>query len=200
MKAIIPLLLLLLCTTSLPATASAQTQDSSRRLYDRVMEEVRHRDYEAALAGFRLFLELHRRSPLASSAQYWIGECEFRLRRYSEALTSFYDVMSRYPKSTKLAGATLKIGLIYAKLGKQKDSRMVLERVVDQFPDTPEAEVALKHLGRSPAAVASPPVSEGAASGDSMPPTQAEAGPEGNPAQTNQEQAQEQAATAPESQ
>lgn len=193
MKSMIPLLLLLLCAVSLPAITSAQAQDTSRRMYDRVMEEVRHKDYEAALAGFRLFLELHQRSPLASSAQYWIGECEFRLRRYSEALTSFYDVMSRYPKSPKLAGATLKIGLIYAKLGKQKDSRIVFERVVDQFPNSPEAEVALKYLGRSPAAVASPPVSEEVAPADGMPPTQVEPGPEGNPAQSNQEQA----ATAP---
>jgi len=194
MKAMVPFLLfLLLCAGSLPATAPAQTQDPSRRLYDRVMEEVRHKDYEAALAGFRLVLELHPRSSLASSAQYWIGECEFRLRRYSQALTSFYDVVSRYPKSPKLAGATLKIGLIYAKLGQQKDSRMVLERVVDQFPNTPEAEVALKHLGRSPAVVVSPPVSEELVSGDGMPPAQAGAGPEGNQPQTNQEQAQEQA-------
>ena len=189
MKAMIPLLLLLLCAVNLPATTSAQAQDTSRRMYDRVMEEVRHKDYEAALAGFRLFLELHQRSPLASSAQYWIGECEFRLRRYSEALTSFYDVMSRYPKSPKLAGATLKIGLIYAKLGKQKDSRIVLERVVDQFPNSSEAEVALKYLGRSPGVMASPPVNEEVAPGDGMPPTQVEAGPEGNPAQSNQEQA-----------
>jgi len=161
------------------------------------MEEVRHKDYEAALAGFRLFLELHSRSPLASSAQYWVGECEFRLRRYPKALTSFYDVMSRYPKSSKLAGATLKIGLIYAKLGQQKDSRIVLERVVDQFPNTAEAEVALKHLGRSPAVVSTPPVSEGVTSGESLPPAQSEAGPEGNPPQTSHEQPQEPAAIAP---
>ena len=200
MKAMISLLLFFLCAMSLPATASAQTQDPSRRLYDRVMEEVRHKDFEAALAGFRLFLELHPRTPLASSAQYWVGECEFRLRRYSKALTSFYDVMSRYPKSSKLAGATLKIGLIYAKLGQQKDSRTVLERVVDQFPNTPEAEVALKHLGRSPTVVSAPPVSEGVTSGESLPPTQAEAVPEGNPPQTPHEQPQEPAAIAPGSQ
>jgi hypothetical protein len=65
---------------------------------------------------------------------------------------------------------------------------------VDQFPITPEADVALKHLGRSPAVVTSPPVSEEVVSGDGMPPAQAGAGPEGNQPQTHQEQAQEQAA------
>ena len=40
--------------------APPQPPDDSRRLYDRVMEEFRHKDYDAALAGFRFFLELHR--------------------------------------------------------------------------------------------------------------------------------------------
>ena len=35
--------------------APPQQPDNSRRLYDRVMEEFRHKDYDAALAGFRFF-------------------------------------------------------------------------------------------------------------------------------------------------
>jgi TolA-binding protein len=62
--------------------APAQVQDTSRRLYDRVMEEFKHRDYEAALAGFRLFLELHGQTSLAANAQYWLGECQYRMGRY----------------------------------------------------------------------------------------------------------------------
>ena len=57
------------------AAPPAQVQDTSRHLYDRVMEEFKHRDYEAALAGFRLFLELHGQTSLAANAQYWVGEC-----------------------------------------------------------------------------------------------------------------------------
>jgi len=49
-----------------------------------VMEEYKHRDYEAALAGFRFFLELHGQSSLAPNAQYWMGECQYRLGRYKE--------------------------------------------------------------------------------------------------------------------
>lgn len=56
---------------------AGQMRDTSRRLYDRVMEEFKQWDYEAALAGFRLFIELHGQSSLAANAQYWIGECQF---------------------------------------------------------------------------------------------------------------------------
>ena len=54
----------LLFSPTIPLAAQGQMQDSSRRLYDRVMEEFKHRDYEAALAGFRFFIEVHGHSPL----------------------------------------------------------------------------------------------------------------------------------------
>ena len=43
----------LLGSATVTPAAPGQMQDSSRRLYDRIMEEFKHRDYEAALAGFR---------------------------------------------------------------------------------------------------------------------------------------------------
>lgn len=126
--------------------APNQMHDTSRRLYDRVMEEFKHRDYEAALAGFRLFIELHGQSALAANAQYWIGECQYRLGRYKDALNSFYNVVSYYPLSPKLAASTLKIGQTYTKLGDHEKARMMFDRVVDQYPDSSEAELARKAI------------------------------------------------------
>ncbi len=128
------------------AAAADSTQHVSRHLYDRVMDEFRQRDYEAALAGFRFFLELHGQSALAGNAQYWIGECQYRLGRYNDALESFYNVVSYYPLSPKLAASTLKIGQSYTKLGDKEKARMMYERVVDQYPDMAEAEVARRAL------------------------------------------------------
>src|SRR5262245_6474243 len=121
-------------------------QDTSRHLYDRVMEEFKRRDYEAALAGFRLFLELHGQTSLAANAQYWVGECQYRMGRYREALKAFYNVVSYYPLSPKLAASTLKIGQTYTRLKDHEKAHMMFERVVDQYPDSPEAEVARKAL------------------------------------------------------
>jgi tol-pal system protein YbgF len=128
------------------AAAPGATQDIARHLYDRVMDEFRQKDYEAALAGFRFFMELHSQSILAGNAQYWIGECEYRLGRYKDALTSFYNVVSYYPLSPKLPASTLKIGQIYTKLHDKEKARMMYERVVDQYPDLAEAEVARRAL------------------------------------------------------
>lgn len=146
MRMAAPAVATILVAVSLSFAAPGQMQDTSRRLYDRVMEEYKHRDYEAALAGFRLFVELHGNSMLAANAHYWIGECQYRLGRYKDALTTFYNVISYYPLSSKLAASTLKIGQSYGKLGDRDNARMMFERVVEQYPDSIEAGVARRAI------------------------------------------------------
>ena len=132
---------------SAPSVAAPPIQDPSRHLYDRVMEEFQHGDYEAALAGFRFFIALHRTSALATNAQYWIGECQYRLGRYKEALDSFSNVGSYNAVSPKLAASTFKIGQTYSKLGDLTKARLMFDRVLDRYPDGAEAELARKAIG-----------------------------------------------------
>ena len=147
---VLPGMIAVLFSLNLAVAAPSKMQDSSRHLYDRVMEEYKHRDYAAALAGFRLFLELHGQSSLAANAQYWAGECQYRLGRYKEALKSFYQVVSYYPLSPKLAASTLKIGQTYTRLKDHEKARMMYERVIDEYPESAEAELARKALDAMP--------------------------------------------------
>jgi len=140
------LLLFIILSAGEPFAAPTQRQDTTRHLYDRIMEEFKHRDYEAAMAGFRLFIEIHGQSALAANAQYWIGECQFRTRRYQDALQSFYNVVSNYPLSPKLAASTLKLGQTYIKLADHEKARLMFDRVIDQYPDSAEAELARKAI------------------------------------------------------
>ena len=151
----------IVCSEGSTFATSLQMQDTTRRLYDRVMSEFKHRDYDAAIAGFRLFLALHGQSALASNAQYWIGECQYRTGRYRDALKSFADVMSNYPLSPKLPATTLKIGQTYTKLKDYDMARMMFDRVVDQYPDSAEAELARKAIEEiTPSEDAPPPSPE----------------------------------------
>ena len=153
---VLPGVLAVLFSLNLAVAAPSTGKDSTRNLYDRVMEEYKHRDYEAALAGFRFFLELHGQSSLAANAQYWMGECQYRLGRYKEALKSFYHVVSYYPLSPKLAASTLKIGQSYTRLKDHEKARTMFERVIDEYPESPEAELARKALDPAPMRDAGP--------------------------------------------
>jgi len=129
-----------------PTVAASDMQDTSRHLYDRVMEEFKHGDYEAALAGFRFFIELHRKSALAANAQYWIGECQYRLGRYKDALNSFSNVGSYDPMSQKLAASAFKIGQTYSMLGDYYRARLTFDEVLDHYPGGVEAALARKAI------------------------------------------------------
>lgn len=153
---VLPGVVAMLFSLNLAMAAPSNRQDATRHLYDRVMEEYKHRDYEAALAGFRFFLELHGESSLAANAQYWMGECQYRLGRYKEALKTFYHVVSYYPLSPKLAASTLKIGQTYTRLKDHEKARTMYERVIDEYPESPEAELARKALDAAPVRAAEP--------------------------------------------
>lgn len=126
---------------------TSRDEPAARRLYDRVMQEFHKKDYEAALPGFYLFLELYGDSRFAASAQYWTGECQYRLGRYRDAIESFSLALKMSQQKPKLAGATLKMALAYERLGQTEASRILFERLVSAFSDTAEAEIARKHLG-----------------------------------------------------
>ena len=129
-----------------PTFAASAVQDTSRHLYDRVMEEFKHGDYEAALAGFKFFIELHKTSGLAANAQYWIGECQYRLGRYQDALNSFSNVRAYDPMSQKLAASAFKIGQTYSMLGDYYRARMTFDELLDHYPNGPEAALARKAI------------------------------------------------------
>ena len=131
----------LLSMTAPALPAPTKMHDTSRHLYDRVMKEFKHGDYEAALAGFKFFIQLHRKSALVENAHYWIGECQYRLGRYEEALNSFYSA-SRNASSPKLAASELKIGQTFSKLGDHERARLMFDRILDQYPQSSEAELA----------------------------------------------------------
>jgi tol-pal system protein YbgF len=127
------------------AVTPKDAEAAAKSLYARVMGEFDKGHYEAALAGFQFFIALHPRSPLASSAQYWVGDCEYRLGRYKEAIDSLSRV-AHYRNSSKNAAATLKIAMAYGQLGQHDVSRILLERVLVDFPKSPEAKLAAKAI------------------------------------------------------
>lgn len=140
------LILTTLLSTNMSFAAPKQLHDTSRQMYDRIMTEFKHREYDAALAGFNLFMELHSRSTLAPNAQYWIGECHYRMGRYQEALNSFYNVVMNYPLGPKQAASTLRLGQTYIKLGDHDHARVMFDRVVDQYPASSEADLARRAI------------------------------------------------------
>jgi tol-pal system protein YbgF len=105
-------------------------------------------NFDLALAGFQNYITQFPDTSLASSAQYWTGECYSSKKDFTKAIESFGLVISSYPKSEKVPGAKLKIGLSYLNLKNTEKAREYLNKVIKEHRGTAEADIAADRLSK----------------------------------------------------
>jgi tol-pal system protein YbgF len=131
-----------------PSPASAMSEvaagetDAIRRDYEAAWRLLDKKDYKAAIGRFKDFLKKYPKSNLASNAQYWIAESHYALREFDQAIIEFDAVRRKYPQAEKVPAALLKQGFAFAELGEKVNARLVLQEVVEKYPNSGEAAKA----------------------------------------------------------
>jgi len=132
-----------------PAAAGAAPGGGAEQgSYDAAFNALKGSDYPRAIAGFKNFVNTYPASPLASNAQYWLGEAYYVNREYPNAITAFQKVISEWPDSRKAPDALVKVGFTQAALGKNSEARDTLENVQKRYPGTEAATLATDRLKR----------------------------------------------------
>src|SRR5262249_49203494 len=78
-------------------TPSTSAEASPEHLYGTAMESVQSEEYARAVVEFGELTSKFPDHPLASNAQYWVGEAYYRQREYSRAVVEFRKVVDGYP-------------------------------------------------------------------------------------------------------
>ena len=113
-----------------------------RRDYEAAWRALEKKDYKLAVGRFKEFLKKHAKSRLAVNAQYWLGECHYALREFDQAIIEFDAVRRKYPQGDKVPAALLKQGYAFAELGEKVNARLILQEVVEKYPQSSEAAKA----------------------------------------------------------
>jgi tol-pal system protein YbgF len=124
------------------APSSFAPDASPEQIYGTAMNSVQAEQYGRAAAEFGELTKRFPDHPLASNAQYWIGEAQYRQREFSQALVEFRKVIDAYPKSGEVPEALLKIGLCHRALMDQAQAREAWEQVTREYPETNAASQA----------------------------------------------------------
>ncbi len=132
--------------TALPPGAGAAGGEQAS--YDAAFNALKGADYPRAIQSFQAFLAAYPSSPLASNAQYWLGEAYYVTREYDAAMAAFRKVTTDWPDSRKAPDALVKVGFTQAALGRAGDARATLEEVTRRFPGTEAASLATDRLKR----------------------------------------------------
>jgi tol-pal system protein YbgF len=133
-----------------PPSAGARPPDAAaeQRAYDAALENFRKGNYPAATSGFQSFVKTWPKSPLAPSAQYWIGNAQFAQRDYRGAIASQRALIAQFPDSQKVPDALLNIGSAQFELGEAGASRRTLEELIAKYPQSEAAGKARGRLGQ----------------------------------------------------
>jgi tol-pal system protein YbgF len=134
--------------TSAPAAVAAAPKAgvSDKQAYQAAFDLLQARKYDEAAKAFTQFLSGYAGSPLADNAQYWLAQSHYVQRQFNVALPEFQKVVDKYPQSSKLPDALLKVGYCQTELGNKNAARTALQQVMKQFPDTTAARLATQQL------------------------------------------------------
>jgi tol-pal system protein YbgF len=118
------------------------------------------RDFEAALAILRrgefapaqsAFLDFIKRNPDSGyrpSALFWLGNAQYALRSYREAIINFKSMLSLAPDNPRAPEAALSIANCQLELKDAKSARKTLEDLNKVYPQSEAASVAKDRLAK----------------------------------------------------
>ena len=119
---------------------------TEQRAYDAALEQFKGGNYGAAVTSFSSFVKTYPRSPLASSAQYWLGNAQFAQKDFRASMSTQRQLLTAYPDSPKVPDALLNIASSQFELGDAAGSRRTLEELIAKHPQSEAAAKARQRL------------------------------------------------------
>jgi tol-pal system protein YbgF len=133
-----------------PIAPSSGPETSPEQIYASAMASFQAEEHGQAVLGWSELTKRFPEHPLASNAQYWIGEVYYRLKDFRQALIEFRKVIDGYPKSPQLPEALLKIGLCHRAVKDTARARATWEQLTKEYPGTNAAAQARSLLAAPP--------------------------------------------------
>jgi tol-pal system protein YbgF len=127
-----------------PAEAAAAPAET--KAYEAALNQFKLGNYALAIAAFQGFLVTYPSSPLAPSAQYWIGNAHYAQRDYKGAIAAQQKLLSAWPDNSKVPDAMLNIASSQEALGDRRGAQKTLEGLVSKYPASPAAASARQRL------------------------------------------------------
>lgn len=135
------------------SSASAKpsaNEAAETRAYEAALNQFKLGSYALSVSAFQGFLVTYPASPLASSAQYWIGNAYYAMRDYKNAISEQNKLLAAWPESQKAPDAMLNIASSQEALGDRRGALKTLDELSRRFPGSPAAETAKQRLSQAP--------------------------------------------------
>jgi TolA-binding protein len=119
---------------------------ADRGEYLALLDPVLRKDCGRAIPQLNGFAAGKKESPLADNALYWAARCYALKGESNQAISKFYDVVTRYPKGDKAAPALWAQGNLFIDIGDTPDARLAFAKLIRDYPGSDEAGRARQKL------------------------------------------------------
>jgi len=123
-------------------TISPKVTVDKEKTYSEAYKTFKKGDYKGARKKFRRFVKIFPSTEYSDNAQFWIGECYYFEKNYEKAILEYENVIKKYPKGNKVPNAFLKQALSFMELGDKASAKLLLQRVMKEYPNTSSARIA----------------------------------------------------------
>ena len=135
-----------------PAPAGGDTSKAApagpgpATLFTTAYTELRNGSYRTALNGLDELLRTYPDYSQAPLAQVYAGDAYKGIGNIPAADSVYQLVSTKYPKSQQAATGLYKHGMILWDANKRAEARIVFNRLIKEYPNAPEAELANDRL------------------------------------------------------
>lgn len=117
-----------------------------KRLFDESLARLRAADFAGGATGLNGLLQRFPTTGYRESALYWLGNAQYGLRDYKEAISAFKQLLDRAPDHARAPESMLSIANCYGELKDNENTRKTLEQLIKQYPQTEAAQAARDRL------------------------------------------------------
>jgi len=117
-----------------------------KRQYDDALAGFRKGEFDRAAGGFAALLKRFPASGYRDSALFWMGNAQYALRQYKEAIASFRSLVAASPQSPRAPEALLAIANCQAELKDRVGARKTIDELVRTYPKSEAAQAGKERL------------------------------------------------------
>jgi tol-pal system protein YbgF len=116
--------------------------------FEAALGTLRKGDFAGAQTGFVAFMKRYPQSGYKPSALFWLGNAQYALRNYRDAVTNFRSLVTADADHMRAPEALLSMANCQVELKDVKSARKTLDDLVKAYPQSEAASVAKERLAK----------------------------------------------------
>lgn len=121
---------------------------AEKQEFEAALATLRKGDFAAAQTSFVNFMKRYPQSGYQASSLFWLGNAQYALRDYRNAVTNFRSLVAADPGHARAPEALLSMANCQVELKDLKSARKTLDDLVKTYPQSEAASVAKERLAK----------------------------------------------------